>query len=134
MSAKDLKVTRQLLVGRSVEAAELQDNACRVVRYALNCFLRGDLEAARKVLSPDETPSAQSLTTARQNRVKSLVIVFLMLGCLVMLLLALSVKDKDFHHWEGAYYCLIVMAAVFLVAMIVMAITLYITRRQNRSL
>ena len=79
MSAKGLKVTRQLLVGRSVEAAELQDNACRVVRYALNCFLRGDLEAARKVLSPDETPSAQSLTTARHNRVKSLVVVWLMM-------------------------------------------------------
>ena len=120
MSAKHLKVTRQLFVGRCVEAAELQDNACRVVRFALNCFLRGDLEAARKVLSPDKTPSARSLTTARQNRVKSLVIVFLMLGCLVMLLLALSVKDKDF----GAYYILIVAAVSFLVAMLAMAITL----------
>ena len=100
----------------------------------MNCFLRGDLEAARRVLSPSKTPSAKRLTTARQNRVKSRIIVFLMLGCLVMLLLALSVKDKDFHHWEGAYYGLIVAAAGFLVAMIVMAITLYITRRQNRSL
>ena len=130
MSAKHLKVTRQLFVGRCVEAAELQDNACRVVRYALNCFLRGDSEAARKVLSPDETPLAQSLTTARQNRVKSRIIVFLMLGCLVMLLLALSVKDKDF----GAYYILIVAAVSFLVAILAMAITLRRTRRQNRSL
>jgi len=127
MSAKHLKVTRQLFVGRSVEAAQLQDNACRVVRYALNCFLRGDLEAARKVFSPDKTPSAQSLTTARQNRVKSVVIVFLMLGCLVMLLLALSVKDKDF----GAYYILIVAAVSFLVAMLAMAITLRNTRRRT---
>ncbi len=134
MSAKDLKVTRQLLAGRSVEAAQLQDNACRVVRYALNCFLRGDSEAARKVLSLDETPSAQSLTTARHNRVKSIVLVWLMMFCLVMLLLAPSPKEKALHHWAGAYYGLIVMAAGFLVAIIVLAITLRRTRRQNRSL
>ena len=139
MSARDLKATRQLLVGRSVEAAELQDNACRVVRYALNCFLRGDLEAARKVFSPDETPSAQSLTTARHNRVKSLVGVWLMMVCIVMLLVVRlfepSEKEKELHHFGvGAYYILIVPAAGFLVAIIVMAITLYITRRQNRSL
>ena len=133
MSAKDLKVTRQLLVGRSIEAAQLQDNACRVVRYALNCFLRGDLEAARRVLSLDETPSAQSLTATRHNRVKSLVLIWIMMLCLVMLLLAPSVKEKELHHWEGAYYGSIVMAAGFLVAMIAMAITLHISKRQNRS-
>ncbi|MDO8683661.1 MAG: sigma-70 family RNA polymerase sigma factor [Armatimonadota bacterium] len=139
MSAKYLKVTRQLLVGRSVEAAELQDNACRVVRYALNCFLRGDLEAARKVFSPDETPSAQSLTTARHNRVKSLVGVILGISTLVMFLVMPlfepSEKEKELHHiGVGAYYYLIVPAVGFLVAILAMAITLRRTRRQNRSL
>jgi len=135
MSAKGLKITRQLLVGRSVEAAELQDNACRVVRYALNCFLRGDLEAARKVLSPDGTPSAQSLTTARHNRVKSLVGVWLMFVVLAMFLVMPlfepSEKEKELHHCVGAYYILIVMAAGFLVAMLAMAITLRRTRRRT---
>lgn len=56
-----------------------------------------------------------------------------LLVCLVMLLLAPSAKEKELHHWVGAYYALIVGAAGFLVAIIVMAITLYITRRQNRS-
>jgi len=135
MSARDLKATRQLLVGRSVEAAELQDNACRVVRYALNCFLRGDLEAARKVFSPGGTPSAQSLTVARHNRVKSLVGVWLMMVCIVMLLvmplLEPSEKEKELHHCVGAYYALIVAAAGFLVAMLAMAITLRVTRRRT---
>jgi len=140
MSAKDLKGTRGLLlVGRSVEAAELQDNACRVVRYALNCFLRGDLEAARKVFYPDETPSAQSLTAARHNRVKSLVGVWLGIVCIVMFLVMPlfepSEKAKRLHHvGVGAYYILIVPAAGFLVAILAMAITLRNTRRRNRSL
>ena len=135
MSARDLKATRQLLVGRSVEAAELQDNACRVVRYALNCFLRGDLEAARKVFSPDETPSAQSLTAARHNRVKSLVGVILGITCIVMFLVMPffepSEKEKELHHVAGAYPILIVAAVGFLVAIIVMAITLRRTRRRT---
>ena len=53
---------------------------------------------------------------------------------LVMLLLAPSVKEKELNHWEGAYYGQIVMAAGFLVAVLAMAITLHITRRQKRSL
>lgn len=130
MSAKDLKVTRQYF-GRSFEAAELQDNACRVARYALNCFLRGDLEAVRKVLSLDEAPSAQSLATAGHNRIKSLVMVFLLIVTIVMLLLAPSPKEKELHHWVGAYYGLILMAAGFLVAMLMMAITLRNTRRRT---
>ena len=139
MSARNLKFARQLLTGRSVEAAELQDNACRAVRFAMNCFLRGDLEAARKVLSADETPSAQSLTAARHNRVKSLVGIILGTSTLVMLLVMPffepSEKEKELHHiGVDAYYFLIVPAVGFLVAMIVLAITLYITRRQNRSL
>ncbi|MCE5323293.1 sigma-70 family RNA polymerase sigma factor [bacterium] len=138
MSAKDLKFTRQLLIGRSVEAAELQDNACRVVRYALNCFLRGDLEAMRRVLSLDEAPSAQSLTTARHNRVKSLVGVILGISTLAMFLVIPlfepSEKEKELHHVAGAYYILIVPAVGFLVAIIVMTITLRRTRRQNRSI
>jgi len=131
INAKDLKVARQLVVGRSVEAEELQDDACRVVRYALNCFLRGDTEAACKVLSPCEIPPAQSLTTARHNRVKSLVMLFLGIVCIVMLLLAPSGKEKQLHHWAGAYYSLIIMAAGFLVAIVAMAITLHITRRRT---
>lgn len=139
MSARDLKATRQLLVGRSVEAAELQDNACRVVRYALNCFLRGDLEAARKVFSPGGTPSAQSLTTARHNRVKALVGIILMIATLLMFLVMPffepSEKEKELHHiGADAYYFLVVPAAGFLVAIIAMAITLRRTRHQNRSL
>ncbi len=131
ISAKDMKIARQLLIGRSVEAVELQDDACRVVRYALNCFLRGDSETARKVLCPYETPLAQSSTTARHNRVKSLVLIWISMLCLVMLLLAPSVKEKELNHWEGAHYGLIVMAAGFLVAMLAMAITLHITRRRT---
>jgi RNA polymerase sigma-70 factor (ECF subfamily) len=130
MNAKDLKVARQLLVGRSVEAAELQDNACRVVRYALNCFLRGDSEAARKVLSPDGT-FVKSPTRVRHDRVKSLVGVFLGFVILAMMLLAPSAKEKELHHWVGAYYALIVAAAGFLVAMLAMAITLRVTRRRT---
>ena len=127
MSAKDLNGTRQLLlVGHSVEAAELQDNACRVVRYALNCFLRGDSEAARKVFSPDGTPSAQSSTTARHNRIKSLAGVWLMLVTFAMFFVM--------HLGLGVYYILIVLVVGYLVAIIVMAITLHATRRQNRSL
>lgn len=138
MSAKKLKTTRQLLAGRSVEAAELQNNACRVVRYALNCFLRGDSEAARKLLSPYEISSAQSLTTARHNRVKSFVGVWLMFVTIVMLLVIPlfepSAKEKELHHFGvGVYYILIVPVAGFLVAILVMAITLYITRRQGSS-
>jgi hypothetical protein len=139
MSAKDLKVTQQLLVGHSLEAAELQDNACRVVRYALSCFLRGDLEAARKVFSPDETPSAQSLTTARHNRVKSLVGIILVVSILVMFLVMPlfepSAKEKELHHiGAGAYYFLIVPAVGFLVAMTAIAIALRVTRgRTARS-
>jgi uncharacterized integral membrane protein len=134
MSARDRKATRQLLVGRSVEAAELQDNACRVVRYALNCFLRGDLEAARKVFSPDETPSAQSLTIARHNRVKALVGIILMVSSLAMLLVMPffepTQREKELHHIRAsAHYPLIVSAVGFLVATIVMAITLRNTRR-----
>ncbi|MCE5200490.1 MAG: RNA polymerase sigma factor [Armatimonadota bacterium] len=139
MSAKDLKSIRKLFVDPSVEAAELQDNACRVVRYALNCFLRGDLEAARKVFIPKETPSAQSLTADRHNRVKSLVGIILGISTIVMFLVMPffepSEKEKELHHiGASAYYPLIMMAAGFLVAMIVMAITLRRTRRQNHSL
>jgi hypothetical protein len=138
MCAKQLKVNRQLLVGRSVEAVELQTNACRVVRYALNCFLRGDSEAVRKVLSPYGTPSAQSLTTARHNRVKSFVGVWLMFVTIVMLLMIPffepSEKEKELHHFgAGVYYILIVPAVGFLVAIIVMAINVHITRRQGSS-
>ena len=50
---------------------------------------------------------------------------------LVMLLLAPSPKEKELHHWEGAYYGLIVAAAGFLVAMLAMAITLRVTRRRT---
>lgn len=62
-----------------------------------------------------------------------------MMVCIVMLLVVRlfepSEKEKELHHFGvGAYYILIVPAAGFLVAIIVMAITLYITRRQNRSL
>ena len=138
MSAKDLKTTRKLFVGSSVEAAELQDNACRVVRYALNCFLRGDLEAACKVFSPNETPSAQSSTNIRHNRVKALVGIILGISTLVMFLVMPlfepSEKEKELHHiGASAYYPLIVPAVGFLVAIIIMAITLRNTRRQNRS-
>jgi hypothetical protein len=139
MSAKDLKVTRKIFVGPSVEAAELQDNACRVVRYALNCFLRGDLEAVRKVLSVDET-TPQSLATARHNRVKSLVAVILGMSTIVMFLVMRFVEssekvETELHHFGvGGYYFLIVPAVGFLVAIIVVAITLRNTRRQNRSL
>ncbi|MCE5313391.1 MAG: RNA polymerase sigma factor [Armatimonadota bacterium] len=139
MSAKDLKVTRQLLAGGSVEAAELQDNACRLVRYALNCFLRGDSEAVRRVLSLDEAPSAQSLIAARHHRVKSLVGVWLMMLCVVMFLVMPffepSEKEKELHHIAvSAYYPMIMAAAGFLVAILFMAIALRRTRRQNRSL
>ena len=130
MSAKDMKVTRQLLVGRSVEAAELQDNARRVVRFALNCFLRGDLEAARKVLSPDGT-FAKSPTGVRHNRAKSLAGVLLGIAWLGFWLLVPSAKDLKLHHRAGAYYGLIVMAAGVLLAMLVMAITLRNTRRKT---
>ncbi|MEN6355860.1 MAG: RNA polymerase sigma factor [Armatimonadota bacterium] len=140
MSAKDLKVARQLL-GRSVEAAELQDDACRAVRFALNCFLRGDLEAAREVLS-HEIPSAQNLTAARHNRVKSLVCVWLMVVTIVMLLVITLVsrlvetseKVKELYHVAGAYYFLLVPAVGFIVAILAVAITLRRTRRQNRLL
>jgi RNA polymerase sigma-70 factor (ECF subfamily) len=128
MSAKDLKdIRQQLFVGRSAEAAELQDDACRVVRYALHCFLRGDAEAARNVLSHDITASAQSL------RVISLVVIYLMLVSFVALLLAPSAKEKALHHWGGAYHAMIVWAVGCLVAFIFMAIALYYTRRRKRS-
>lgn len=132
MSVKDLKVAQQILVGRSVEAAELQDNACRVVRYALNRFLRGDLEAARKVFSPDGT-FAKNPTSVRHNRVKSLVGVWLMIVTFVMLHSAPSAKEKALRHMAGAYYALIVMAVGVLVAILAMAITLRATRRRNDS-
>ncbi|MEN6355861.1 MAG: RNA polymerase sigma factor [Armatimonadota bacterium] len=138
MTAKELKVTRQLSVGRSFEAVELQDNACRVVRYALNCFLRGDSEAARKVFIPDETPSVQSITTARHNRVKSLVGVWLMTVTLAMFLVMPffepSEKQKELHHFGVGTYCIMIMPAVgFLVAILAIAITLRRTRRQDSS-
>lgn len=46
----DLNMVRQM-TGSNLTADDLQTTVCRVVRYALSCFLRGNAEAARSALT-----------------------------------------------------------------------------------
>lgn len=123
ISHSDLKVARETVVPNAT-AEELQDEACRAIRYALSCFARGDAKAGLDVLSitTEGRARAQSPSSARNHRVKDLVTVWIGVVCVV----EFTVRDA---------VLMIVTAVVgFAVAMLILAVNLYITRRQTRSL
>lgn len=123
ISESDLKAGRGI-VGPDIAAEELEADACRAIRYALSCFARGDAQAGLDSLSvTTEGPGrVWSQSSARNQWVKALVTVWMGIVCVV--------------EFTAPTAVLMIVAGVvgFAVAGLALAINLYITRRQARSL
>lgn len=119
---RDLDIIRKVRPG--IDSAQLQDQVCRTTRYALSCFLNGNQEAARDVLSvkPDEAAHAQSRGSVMRRRIKGLATLFISVASCAALLGSSTIR----------MFALI--TGGILASICVMAITLYITRRQDSSL
>ncbi len=118
---RDLDIIRKVRPG--IDSAQLQDQVCRTTRYALSCFLNGNQEAARDVLSvkPDEAAHAQSRGSVMRRRIKGLATSFM----------GAAVGAAFLVH--SATLVIILAVGGMLAAICVMAVTLYITRRQDSS-
>lgn len=121
VSDADLKSTRQVMP--TAEAAQLQDQACQAIRYALSCFARGDTQAALDVLSfkPDQQ-AAQSPTAIRNHRVRQLIPVWFGIVALVQ------------FTSHSAMVMIIAAVVGFLGAGLALAITLWVNKRESHSL
>lgn len=116
----DLKSTRQIIP--TADAAQLQDQACRSIRYALSCFANGDAQAAIDALSVKiDRAALQSPSSARNERLKRLVTPWF--GTVVLV--------QFTSH--SAVVMIIASVVGFAVPMIAMAITLRINKREGQS-
>jgi len=119
----DLAVLRQI-IRRDVEPSELQDKACQVVRYALSCFARGDAETWLDLLStiPAQSALIQSPASTRAHRVRLFIGVWFGIVALIQFTV------------HSAIVVIVAAVAGFAVAILALALNLYITRRERRSL
>lgn len=121
ISDSDLNVAREAVVPNAT-AEELQDEAGRAIRYALNCFARGDAQAGLDSLTiTTEGPGrAQSPTAIRNHRVKQLIPVWFGIVVLVQ------------FTSHSAIVMIVASVVGFLGAGLAMAVTLYLNKRQSR--
>lgn len=87
----DLKAIRQT-TGSNHDAQDLQAGVCRAVRYALKCFVRGDLEAARFVLTAQ---SDDAILKHKTGWTRGFVVLFVLaLAAVAMILVFQSLGDS----------------------------------------
>lgn len=117
----DLQAVRR--ISPNADSAQLQEQACQAIRYALNCFAAGDVQAAIDALSVKiDRAALQSPSSARNNRLRKLVTLWFGIVVLVQ------------FTSHSAVVAIIATIVGFAVPMVAMAITLRINKRESRSL
>lgn len=120
ISETDLKAIREIF-GADAEASKLEAGACRAIRYALGCFARGDAQTGLDAISVtvDQQAIAQTPQTARNHRAK-------MLSGIVMGVAVVAAFASN-----SAIGMIVYPLAGFALSALILAINLYLTRRQT---